>query len=433
MRPFLRRNKIVLALILVLIWSPFIQYAGVNIQAIVEKRTFYFGVEAEMLNSASMTKYLKDIFSLLFLFFFFFNYIGWRRPVSLRDRNVVILLSGSAITLGSLNILSQNAIEAFACGLRWVLHLSTAIAVIYELVKMDDRTFKNFLSINSKIIVVFLLSNCFVSTLQVIYGGFGRVYGLFSSAPVMSTAVLGLSLMRFNIGGGKLGSGFTFCYVLCLFEIILSGSRIAIALMLLWPLHFIIGKMAKTLLVFLFSSLIITVIFGYFPVLVADYLADRGDSLRQNLDEGRVSIIIEKISNMFGAGLWTLLFGEGLGFGTNTFFGLFESSLNVEDRVFIADSGYLTMFVQFGFVGSTIMLGSFLLFILDIERLRVYFKASVALCYTPFLCFLIWGISQNPFEQFAFMIEISCAVAVALRMSRYNLEITPRKISGLRE
>ena len=108
-------------------------------------------------------------------------------------------------------------------------------------------------------------------------------------------------------------------------------------------------------------------------------VVDRGDLIGNQLgDGGRVTNFFEALDMLYSADLGELLWGRGLGVGTNTAYGLLSAQrITPESYRFnlLIDNSLLTTFFQFGFVGSALFWLGICMFVLSIRpRMSARFR-----------------------------------------------------------
>ena len=144
-------------------------------------------------------------------------------------------------------------------------------------------------------------------------------------------------------------------------------------------------------------------------------IVDRGDLVGTQLEEGgRVANAVESIKMLYSAEMGELIFGRGLGIGTNTAYGqLLAAGVTPEFYRFnfLVDNAILTTFFQFGLLGSIWFWSGIVMFVAS-ARPKLHGRASRRY-WTTCAMFLLILWAGNPFEQYYLMLSFATSLGCA--------------------
>lgn len=188
--------------------------------------------------------------------------------------------------------------------------------------------------------------------------------------------------------------------VLLAFIIYASGTRTAMVAYLMIILSYVysskINKNRKFSLTFLyFMILIISTIFF---LNISEVIAGRGDAISAQFEGGRIKFIIDYINS---ANIKEILFGKGIGFGTNTALSMMSELVkNGESNTRVMDGTINILITQFGvtFTLAIVLLYGYLI----VKSLKANLSNEVKI--TFIITNIIFIIIGNTLEQFSFQI-----------------------------
>ncbi|WP_438483672.1 O-antigen ligase family protein [Oleiharenicola lentus] len=385
------------------------QHLPAQIELLKSGKAVYWGDADELVAQAGPLRYVKDAIAVFFLFY-------WA-SVALQSKRVFVgrfFTAASSIAFGLCCIgvighfLDVN-IGLFIAGMRWIVHLTAAmglIAIFYEYnLWGNEKIIKKF----ERIFFIILASNAFYVFLQTRSYDVGRYTGLFSNSGVMATYVYGISLcVSFLFRKSLLMINFS--YLLIFYSIVKSGSR-AFIILSIFTWMFVMARRltskARLLMIVLIPFLLAGV---WWSVSYAEKSADRGAIIATQVESGgRLSNVLDFFKSFSDIPAIDVIFGKGLGYGTNNAFSVNIGSQSFHPWFTLIDNGYVTWIMQFGMVGflGLIFLQirySFALFRYGQRNPELVSIVVPCLLALPFLMFV-----QNPFEQFGFVVSYAMA------------------------
>ncbi|UJF34323.1 hypothetical protein [Paenibacillus hexagrammi] len=195
---------------------------------------------------------------------------------------------------------------------------------------------------------------------------------------------------------------------LCCFVVAgISGTRAAlIACVLIMAAclvkHLIENDKSNKLNFLLISMLFFSSVAAPYLIQIVTKVAQRGDILQVQLEDGRIKVIQDFIENN---PTFNVLFGRGIGYGTNTSV-LLNKQYNLDLKTEIVDGTINAIIVQYGFVAlliAIILVAGWVL--LQIRNSKISATDTVVLVIVGVvLCF-----ATNILEQYAFLILFSVA------------------------
>jgi hypothetical protein len=388
----------IISLCLIFLSSVF-QYMLPTIDAVLHSSSFYFSIDASYLNEG-WSRYIKDICLVLFSMIFPFFVLGNKSLFSSVSLKLpLFFLVWIAIQSIFGHIYSQS-LGHFIAGSRWLMNLYCSVGVFWVVVILNQKNgVYTRLILNNVFIFITFVSFLF-AFLQWAKMGFSsfsgmRINSLYGNAGVFGFVIIAIGLYFYV-------SGMKFIHKSIIFSILffmsaLSGTRTAMmCILILFYFLYLSEKVLsssktknKSLLVFF---VIISFIFAYIGLLIVNAVADRG-SLLDNLSGGRMDILIKAVLDLDNESAFLLLFGRGLGFGTNMAI-ILDLVANHEN---IMDSTIATWIVQFGLVGF----GAALL--VPVSIFWFNYKKSLSNnmhLAIVILVFLLAGFNQNVFENY---------------------------------
>jgi hypothetical protein len=406
------------------------QYGMVAFSIITSGEVSLWTVESDLLESAGLLRYIKDITLVVFS-------IAWvialpRLYLTKKLTKLIKLYFLWFIMLIIIGIvpfiLNYSPLFFLPAGLRWLmlLHASFGIFILSSTLVTNRLGHKKLVNI----ILVILLMDAYAILLQFSLAsnfyqmalGASRLTGLFGNAGVAGFFALSMALVILQLDGVLLKKRILI-NLLCIFVALSSGSRfVTMAVFLIILIQFWevaeqgYNNRLKAIIKFCFILLSISALFFGYEALTVQ--VDRGDAIAQQFERGgRVYNFLETIEIIGTADVGEFVLGRGLGLGTNTAMGSLLSQ-GVEPNQYrfnrLVDNGLLTAFFQFGLLGSLIFWIGICMFMLSIKP--KYLNRSIQRYFITILLILITILAGNPFEQYYLMV----AYAVSLGSSYWN-------------
>ena len=309
-------------------------------------------------------------------------------------------------------------------GLRWLmlLHVSFGVFFLSKSI-LNHRVSHRFIAIFflcvGSIDLAFALNQVAEAGMQ--FGGTfaqARVTGFFSNAGVASFFGFALALLGMQLD--RVSYRYRFAVsVVGLFVALSAGTRLmAISIFIIIALQlyeYVLANprsfVSRFRIVIFFPSFFATAIVAY-AALIA--MVDRGDAIGSQLEQGgRITNFFNTMEMFYSADAGELLWGRGLGVGTNTAYGqVLAMGISPEFYRFnfLVDNGFLTTFFQLGLIGSTLFWLGILIFVISVrpKNSKQYLR-RYSVTVGVFVAVLWAG---NPFEHYflmlAFAISLGC-------------------------
>ena len=415
------------------------QYSFATYTTIVSGGISLWTMDSYELTTAGPLRYVKDILIIGLS-------IAWvaALPTLQLPRKLVRLLHiyflwfGGVISLGLIGfILDYSPLFFLPAGLRWLLLLHAAFGVFLLSSKFVIDTDRH--QFIFKFICAILLVNSYATLLQLRFAlsaldsalGASRLTGLFSNAGVAGLFALAIALIISQLDGIGLRKRIVVIF-LCLFLALSSGTRFAtgavflIILNQVWEMVDKGGKRFRGIKKIIFIPLALVSIFIGYEALISQ--VNRGDAISQQFgDGGRAGNFLIVIKMFFSANVFELLFGRGLGIGTNTAIGILVGS-GVNPGLYrfnmLVDNSLLTCMFQIGLFGS-------FLFWFGIWRFISFTKpkhsrlAKSRFLVTVAIILMALGLG-NPFEHYFLMMAFAYSLGQIYwsdRIARQKLEM----------
>lgn len=407
------------------------QYGFVAYSAVVSGNVALWTIDSTELASAGLLRYVKDAFVAGVSVAWLVILPKLRLPKELVQLiRVYFLWLASLVAVGLVGfLLGYSPLFFLPAGLRWMFLLHAAFGVFVlssGLVignanhKLIYRFFGAMLLLHG---IVVVLQGWSVGGLNLAVGA-SRLTGVFSNAGVAATFVLAVALIVSHLDGVRLRKKILVNFV-CLFLALSSGTRYAtgaiflIVLSQLWELMDESTLRAYKKIVF-FPLAGLAIFFGYQALIDQ---VDRGDAISQQFGTGgRVANFLLALNLLSSADIIELLFGRGLGIGTNTAIGaLLGDGLDPGLYRFnlLADNALVTGFYQFGLIGSLVFWLGLVKFILFVKpKYSRSAKPRFLVAVTIILMTVVLG---SPFEQYFLMMAFASALGAVYWSDRANL------------
>lgn len=409
------------------------QYANVIFDMLSTGQVPLWVLATEELESAGFNRYIKDGFVLLISAMWLIQLSKLSaQPWIAHIVAGYILWVPVVVVIGCISFLfDRSPLFFLPAGLRWVLllHASFGIFIVISGSYLDSRAQRNILYslvLLSIINTWAILEQLAIST-SVVGLAFGnaRLTGVFGNAGVASFFALGVCLISVQLKAVPLRYRFALTLVAA-FMSLSSGTRlVTMSIMVMfayqiWSSLSILGEASRRVLkLFILPTLALLLVFAYNAIIS---VVDRGSAVSQQFESGgRVSNFINAMDVIISAEPLDILFGRGLGVGTNTAVGsLINMGDDPSDYVFniLVDNGILTCFFQFGLIGSIVFwFGIFGALKILKSRLTGMARTEFGIMKTIFILILFAG---NPFEHYFLMMSFAAAVGILVSTERAN-------------
>jgi hypothetical protein len=408
-----------------------VQYIFVITSQMSQGEVILTQADVDVLQGGGLLRYAKDLYS-VFLAALSVLCLGplTSNPVIGRLFVPYLIWLSALLALGGvpLFLVSDPAFYALA-GLRWLLLLHAGVCLFaftlrYPLRNRQQALFADILiAICFVDIVLIWLQSASLYDLQ-IGAGSARVLGVFTQAGVAGT---------FSIFVGMVGWAMRDINSLRRLALLVSAVLISVAA----GSRF--GMICIALLFYSSFDDLLKARKGYFRLIgrvvlvivtcalalpayrIMSELVDRGDLLDVQLEEGgRIANFVMGWQTIFNANLFSMLFGEGLGVGTNNVINfLRENGASTDGLMFNiqTDNSLLMIALQFGIVGSLLFWIPLVLFW---RKVLVLIPKLKGVEFVFGFIVLVSIISTSIFEQYFLMIGIP--FAIALRAQDTNLD-----------
>ncbi len=427
LRPMLRVEYLLPMLLL----AGMAQYGFVAYSAVLSGNVALWTIDSTELASAGLLRYVKDAFVAGVSVAWLLILPRLRLPRELIQLvHVYFLWLGSVVAVGLVGfLLGYSPLFFLPAGLRWMLllHAAFGVFVLSSGLVIGSANHKSIYRFFGAMLllhgIVVVLQGWSVGVLNLAVGA-SRLTGVFSNAGVAANFVLAVALIVSHLDGVRLKKKILVIFV-CLFLALSSGTRYAtgaiflIVLSQLWELMDESRLRAYKKIFFPLAGLAIFI--GY-QALIAQ--VDRGDAISQQFGTGgRVANFLLALNLLSSADIIELLFGRGLGIGTNTAIGaLLGDGLDPSLYRFnlLADNALVTGFYQFGLIGSLVFWLGLIKFILFAKP--KYLRSAKPRFFVTVAIILMTVILGSPFEQYFLMIAFASALGAVYWSDQANLK-----------
>lgn len=416
------------------------QYSLVAIDFLLQGKVVLWQVESSELQSGGLVRYLKDLSVAVFGLYWpiaAYKHLGSspRRLV-----NAYFLYFMAVVLMGSIGLLlGYSSLIFYQAGLRWVMLLHASYGV-FLFIRLSPST---KYSLGSYLFFALCLVDLIAVVIQFrlsseVFGvrlGEGRISGLFSNAATGAYFAVSLALIasfvRFKLRFEKM------ClYFLVLSIALASGTRFAIISVFIIYISSLLevkdSDRGRNRNGFAFKALVVSfgLIAAFFGYSAMINQIGRGDLLENQLNEGgRLANILNVLDMLESATLTEVMFGRGLGVGTNTANTmLLAAGDNPELYRFnvLIDNSIVTAFFQFGMMGSFILWGGVALFFIMCAKKcaaedRIKFRVGVGI-------FSLVLFTQNIFEQYFLMVAFAYYFGKIYWLPIMNKAISSRSV-----
>ena len=307
-------------------------------------------------------------------------------------------------SLLSLMLSDEFSIFMIISGIRVIIFPITI--VVFVVSYLDDEfintIYKVLINILKLIFIITLLQSIIIISN---YGTFNiakyRLIGTFAGSGLLG--LFGVGMMAFiiiykiNINNNIKIVRYS---ILIAFIIYASGTRTAMILysILLFSYFYYVkinkDKSLKLTNLFIFLSL--TLIF--IALKLAEFIADRGSAISAQFEGGRATFIIEYLNS---SNLKEILFGKGIGFGTNTALSMIRDvATNSESSTRVMDGTINILITQFGLIITIIICLLYLHIVKQILNTAISNEIKIAFIVTNIIIIVI----GNVLEQFSFQL-----------------------------
>lgn len=395
------------------------QYSGAAIALLLSGQVILFQADGDFIADAGIGKYMKDTALLLY---------GIYWPVAYQSNtiNARLTLYGAwfatliVVGVSTAFIVGNGALVL--SGLRWLLTVHAAVGLIACAdARAATSSSQRRVVLVSLVLAVPNVLACFYQAYMVgdiasLGVGAYRLSGLFNGSGTL--AYFGLGLAVVSVCAAKASSKSRAIMIgLGFFLTICSGWRHAqlLALCLIVAFPYIAadenGKVEFSPIRFAVLPLL-----ALGAVILAGFLLDRTErgSLigAQMGSDGRVDLFYSAMRDMISAGPMAVLFGGGLGAGTNTAVGLagaYEDSPNEYFLNVLVDNTFATAMLQLGLVGSLVFWTGIGVVLLRLRPAsRTLSRRWIVVCLVALgVCF-----AQNIFEHSVLLISLAFSLGM---------------------
>lgn len=356
--PARRRLPVVLLVLVPLtLIVPVLQHLFTQVDLLMSGVVVHWGDADAVVGTFGFFRYIKEIFGLILIIVSAFTITTSRVGIVQRLRNQAGTYLGLALLIGLVGHILDPQPLLLAVGLRWMVHTTAAVGLCLIVLEYDlwsDLRFRRLLLV--ALCCALFGNTLFVLLQERVQAGYARYTGLFSNAGVMGFFVIGVALTIELVMRGSLVLC-TAAYGAALYSAMRAGSRAAMIVVgILW-ITFLIRKVAGKNNMLLGLSLPLFFYGVWFSFNFAESTADRGNLIEAQLEQGgRISNIGAFAHTFQQVSIVDIIVGKGFGYGTNGAFG-FSSGVNTgHPWLILIDNGYITWFVQFGVLGSLLLL-----------------------------------------------------------------------------
>lgn len=364
-------------------------------------------------------RFIKEILLILLIIQIVYYWYKNRKSIKIKEIKskwfilAIILLSIEGIISGIFS--NNNSIIQYIAGIRGVAYISAAVVVALE---FNSRTlFKKYCTIldilfGMEFLIVIAQAIQLVSKFDLNNLVEMRVCGTFGHCVNLATFLLAYALNIFiityilKIRSEKVG---ILNNIACSIAVIISGSRTAMILIVLIIIVMIIISITKNFEKYHNKiDVTITVMsIAMFSLLIKgiELIAGRGSIIQNNIEEGRIKILFDYLIHR---PLKEVLFGSGLGYGTNTGVLIQNSEKFSVINADIMDGTINTIISQFGIITLIILIITFFIFVKWFIKDNYKFRIIVGILFLAFLGIMM--LNGNIFEQYSFIIMISYSI-----------------------
>lgn len=392
-------------LLFVLIISS-ISYFFYWIEKIRSAKSFYFKYHLIGNSLFNSMRYIKEIALACLLLLLLVKY-----PIKIKH----FLFSVGLLFLGIIMLLVNNnfSLGMLISGIRNFLCISTIILFVKNSINSDDLCKTVY-----KTSQILILLNLGASILLMIRNGGTRYAGLFANAGYLGIFCVAASIyfMVYYIFVTNLKkSAYIICQASSFVLAFLGGSRSGIVCVaIIFAVHIMyVSKIKKRQLQHILPILAIIGI----PILIyiANNFIERGSMLQSNFENGRFSILH---GLLFESNIISLLFGNGLGFGTNS------SIIIGNSRSVILDGTISTLIGQYGIIVTLIIISNVVRSFLPIIKN----KNTVVIGSGVFCVIIILVFTINIFEMYPVIILLGLAISILKANTNNGSVVQQRKV-----
>jgi len=376
-------------------------------------QNIYWRLSDSVVEDSGYWRYLKDSVLLVFSLYWPVYVLMSGTGEASKILEKYIMMMTMLIVVASIPFLFFEGFMPFLqAGIRWLILLQGAVGVFVLTRTIPDSRKSQTMAL----LIIFAVAVCdvYVLLMQGFGGGDlsgllgGRLPGGFATAGTAGYFALGVGLLAGALRQVSLPLRLA-TFLAAFLIAATSGTRYAqIGLGLIALRWFMSYQQAGRSRDERVNRLVAGLLF-IVPVLIVAvigfvFLSGRGNPFDQGERGGRIFNMFEIFDMISDGDLSDILFGRGLGTGTNTAFvissSMLISPLSVKWNVLI-DNSFITAIIQLGLVGSLILfVGCFFIFMSG---------------GAPFIVILIIGLGlfvQNIFEQFFLMIPFAYVLAL---------------------
>ncbi len=356
-------------------------------------------------NDFPIIRYSKDIFVILLFILIIVDILKRKRCFKLS----IIMLSVTTMILIPISIISLNysnefSISMIIAGIRVVIFPITLI--LYSMEYLDYTNTKKFYNILKKLIrfeFIIVVLQSFIIAIS--YGTINiakyRAIGTFASSGLLG--LFGIGAITFIIiYKCKVDNqiGIIPSAVFTAFIVFASGTRTAMVLYAMtifsYIFHVKINRKNNIKATNLF--VIISTVVGIAILNLAELVAERGNAISAQFDNGRITFIVEHIKN---SSLKEVLFGKGLGYGTNTALSMIsEMKINTDSTTRVMDGTINILITQFGIIITFIIIMCYLCVVINIFKASLQQEIKITFVLTSIILIVV----GNVLEQFSFQL-----------------------------
>ena len=183
--------------------------------------------------------------------------------------------------------------------------------------------------------------------------------------------------------------------ILVAFIIYASGTRTSMVIYCIILFSYIYSRNINKRNNYKLTSLFIILLFfvGIIVLNISEVLADRGDAISAQFNNGRVTFILEYLKE---CNLKEILFGKGIGFGTNTALSMLKETF-IDSTTRVMDGTINILITQFGIIITSFVVFSYLYIIRKIIKTNLPSEVKIAIIAATVLLIVI----GNVLEQFS--------------------------------
>ena len=357
-------------------------------------------ISAGLRNNFPLIRYSKDIFILMLFILMIFDAIK-KRKISKKVLTIIIVIVFivTPLSIFSLMISDEFNIYMIIAGIRIVIFPITIIMFVLQYLEYKNiETIYKVLMIILKIIFMVTLFQAFIiitklHTFNIVKY---RLIGTFAASGLLGLFGVGIIIfiilykLRINSSINiKLNS------ILVAFIIYASGTRTSMVIYCIILFSYIYSRNINKRNNYKLTSLFIILLFfvGIIVLNISEVLADRGDAISAQFNNGRVTFILEYLKE---CNLKEILFGKGIGFGTNTALSMLKETF-IDSTTKVMDGTINILITQFGIIITSFVVFSYLYIIRKIIKTNLPSEVKIAIIAATVLLIVI----GNVFEQFS--------------------------------